>query len=709
MTASHFQTSIAAMIVGLVGALMTAPVAAEMPPTLSFGGTSGLIDMPSADQQGDGVLSVTSAHFGPISRTTLSFQITPRLSGSFRYTAIRKWDDVLASPLATNYDRSFDLRYQLLQETRLRPAITVGFQDIIGTGLMSGEYIALTKQLGKRLKVTGGLGWGRLGSYGSIGAPFGPRPTADVGLGGRPRLGQWFTGDAAPFAGIEYQLSDKLGLKAEYSSDAYTLESGSRQTFDRKSPFNFGIEYQLNKSIRVGAYYLYGSEFGLSAQLILDPKRRRTGGITGPGPVPVAGRPARGSVAWSQDWVQDSGATTALRDRLQSRLTADGVVIEAITLTGTTAQLRIRNGQLDNGPQAIGRTARAMAAVLPPSVETFEIVPVSNGVAMSRISVQRSDLEQLEFAGGQDALMLQRTEIAAISGALPPGAVMGVGLYPKFTWNLGPYLKTSLFDPSNPLRADFGVRATASYDIAPGLVIAGSISKKLIGNLGSSDRVSNSILPHVRSDANIYDAKGDPSLDSLTLAWYEKPAANLYSRVTLGYLEQMYGGVSTELLWKRVDRPYAIGVEVNYVKQRDFDQFLGFQDYAVFTGHVSGYYSFGNGFEAQLDVGRYLAGDLGATVSIDRTFANGWKVGAFATLTDVPFEDFGEGSFDKGIRIQIPLAWANGRPSRGNYNSLIRPLLRDGGARLNVDGRLYDSVREYHGKRLSEEWGRFWR
>ena len=270
-------------------------------------------------------------------------------------------------------------------------------------------------------------------------------------------------------------------------------------------------------------------------------------------------------------------------------------------------------------------------------------------------------------------------------------------------------MRTALFDPDNPLRINVGLRANLRYDIAPGLVFSGAISKKLAGNLGNSTRTSTSPLPHVRSESNIYDREGDPALDSLTLAWYAKPAPNLYSRVTLGYLERMFGGVSGVLLWKRVDKPYALGLELNYVKQRDFDQRLGFQDYSVMTGHVSGYYKFQSGFMAQLDVGRYLAGDFGATLSLDRELANGWKIGAFATLTDVPFDDFGEGSFDKGIRIEIPFAWATGKQTRKSYKNTIRPILRDGGARLDVDGRLYDSVREYHAGSLDSEWGRFWK
>ena len=79
------------------------------------------------------------------------------------------------------------------------------------------------------------------------------------------------------------------------------------------------------------------------------------------------------------------------------------------------------------------------------------------------------------------------------------------------------------------------------------------------------------------------------------------------------------------------DKRYAFGAELDIVQQRDYDQMFGFRDYRAGVGFVSGYYMFDNGINAELDVGRFLAGDYGARVVIDRQFANGWKVGAFAT------------------------------------------------------------------------------
>lgn len=702
--------SLFAAMTSVLALTVASQATAQDRPSLNFYGTTGLIDMPSGEAQPDAILNATSAHFGPISRTTLTFQLSPRLSASFRYSGVRKWDDVVGSRFSTYYDRSFDLRYQVFTETQYRPAVTIGFQDFVGTGLLSGEYIAATKHLTPNLKVTGGLGWGRLGSYGAIGAPLGNRDQIDVDQGGKFNLGQWFRGDAAPFAGVEYQAGDKWTLKAEYSSDAYLAEADQRQTFDRKSPFSFGAEYKLHESLRVGAYYMYGSEFGLSLQFAMNPKQRPMGGVADSAPDPIKPRPSRGADpdAWSPEWVTQDGAAPVLITNINKRLEKEGVTVEAIGYTGTTAQVRIRNTRYDAEAQAIGRVARAMTHVMPASVEVFEIVPLVNGVPTSKVTIRRSDLEALEFSPNAADAIRARTGFG--DGRTATGDLTyDPELYPRFNWSLGPTYRISFFDPNAPVQAGVGIRLAGRAEVTPNIVLSGALISPMLGNIGNTDNPSTSVLPHVRSEGSRYNSEGEFTIDHLTMAWYGRPAEQIYSRVTLGYLERMFGGISGEVLWKPVEGRLALGAELNYVKQRDYNQLLGFQDYGVMTGHVSAYYEVNDNYHAQLDVGRYLAGDVGATLSVDREFANGWKVGAFATLTDVSAEDFGEGSFDKGIRLEVPITWGIGTPSRNTIKSTLRPLSRDGGAKLEVSDRLYDTVRDYQGSSLDAQWGRFWK
>lgn len=685
--------------------LASDPAKAEMTKSFNLNGATGLIDMPSGETQDDATFSFGMAKIGPMTRATFSFQFSERLSASFRFNTWRDWNTLFPLEDDKKTDRSIDLRYQVLMEGEFLPAVTIGLIDMAGQGLMASEYIAATKSFGEKLKVTAGIGWGRMGSNGGIGQPFGARPTLTSSDYGKPHIDQWFRGDAAFFGGVEYKLNDRWTLKGEYSSDAYVMEDDERGLIEHDSPLNFGLEYQKGPNVRFGIYSLYGNEVALVFHLILDPKHRATGGVMGAAPVPVKARPPRGSNpdAYDTGWVTQPDAGSLLRKNLAKRLAADGIVIEDMAISADRVEVRIRNGRIDAGAQAIGRTARALSHVMPASVEVFDIVPMVNGVGVSKVTIRRSDLEDLEFAA--DNATALRDRVAITDAGQIPGYSLGTeDLYPKFRWSLKPALRMTA-----PSEGEVTARLSASYDLSPGLVFSGAISGQLYTTSDGSTGPSSSILPHVRSDSALYSS--DIALDRLTMSWYAHPAENLYSRVTLGYLERMHAGVSGELLWAPVDSKLALGAELNYTKQRDTDGGFGFDEYDfdIVTGHVSAYYDFGKGYIGQVDVGRYLAGDVGATLSIDRVFVNGWRVGAFATFTDASDAEMGEGGYDKGIRFTIPLNWALGNQSSNSLGMTLRPGGGDAGARVDVEGRLFPWIRDYHTGALDPEWGRVWR
>ena len=87
---------------------------------------------------------------------------------------------------------------------------------------------------------------------------------------------------------------------------------------------------------------------------------------------------------------------------------------------------------------------------------------------------------------------------------------------------------------------------------------------------------------------------------------------------------------------------------------------------------------------------------------------NGWLVGAYATRTNVSAEEFGEGSFDKGVTLTIPLRWSTPFETRQEIVVDLRSLSSDGGAFLNISNRLYPTVRDFDRRRLERSWGDFW-
>lgn len=665
-------------------------------------GLPGGFDTPSAFGLPDGVIGASTLFGAGGQRHSFAFQITPRLSAVFRYSMINDY----YAPGDALYDRSIDLHLKLLEEAGWRPALAVGVRDFIGSGAYASEYVVATKTITPTLSISAGLGWGRLGSSDGIGAMFGDRPLPSIVSGSPINHDRWFRGDAAPFLGVNWQVNDKLTLKAEYSPDGY-VDEVLLAGFDRASPINLGLDYRIGRSASVSAWYLYGSEVGVQFNLAIDPRRPPFPSGIEKTPLPVAPRPARSAdpVGWSGEWAAEAQVHPAVQAEVAKALAADGMLLESMSLSATTAEVRVRNQTYPTQAQALGHVARVLTRALPPSVEYLVLTSVANGMPTSSVTLSRSDLEAME--NGNSAALLPRATItdalAVNTGPLRPTE----GLFPRFQWALTPYVEASIFDPVDPFLADVGVAASARYEITPGLVLAGSVRQKVVGNLDQSTRTPGP--DPVRSDLVEYQRNGDLTIPNLTLSWYGRPAQNLYARVTFGLLERMFGGISGELLWKPVDSRLALGAELGYVQKRDYEQRFGFLDYTVVTGHASLYYDIGGGYTGQIDVGRYLAGDLGATLTLTREFANGWQVAAYATFTDMPGAGIDDARFDKGIRLTIPITWTTGKPTIASFSNTFGMSSGDGGARLAVDGRLYSTVRQSHMGELYDGWGRFWR
>ena len=166
----------------------------------------------------------------------------------------------------------------------------------------------------------------------------------------------------------------------------------------------------------------------------------------------------------------------------------------------------------------------------------------------------------------------------------------------------------------------------------------------------------------------------------------------------------MFSGIGGELLFQPAASRVAFGASLNWAKQRDYNKEFDHLDYSTVTGFLSAYWAtpFYN-YDLGVHVGQYLAKDIGGTVELRRTFDNGWSVGLWGTLTDVPFEEFGEGSFDKGLFFQVPFNIFAGENTRGFFRSRLRPIQRDGGQRLeDFSGNIWYDLRALRYDALNE-------
>ena len=122
----------------------------------------------------------------------------------------------------------------------------------------------------------------------------------------------------------------------------------------------------------------------------------------------------------------------------------------------------------------------------------------------------------------------------------------------------------------------------------------------------------------------------------------------------------MFAGVGGEILWKPVDQSWGarrgpqlrLAARLRQPRLRLLRLRRGDRAGLGLLGHRLVRHG-GAGRRRPLSR-RRLGRDASA---LTRRFANGWAVGAYFTLTDVTSEDFGEGSFDKGVSIEIPFRW----------------------------------------------------
>ncbi|NNU79398.1 YjbH domain-containing protein [Halovulum dunhuangense] len=693
---NRFRDSVA---VAALAAAAAVPASAQ---TYNLYGAPGLIDMPTAESLPDAQVGLSLGFLGETQRTGVGFQITPGVHGTLRVGTIQ--DDPSGTELSFE---GFDLQFRLIEENGMLPAIALGLRDFLGDGPYGAEYLVATKTVAPGLKLSGGIGWGRLGSSDGFDNPIGGNvrggPTTPSG---QPQWDSYFTGEAAFFGGLEWATPvDGLTLKAEYSSDAYAPEVAGG--FERDSSFNFGLTYAPNENVQLSGYYLYGSTLGVQLSLTGNPFDPQAPQDLGTAPAPVRARPddAPRGTAWAR--------STENRDRIIAAaakvLEADGILIDQARIAGDEIEIHIENTLIQREPKAIGRTARVLALVAPPSVETFRITPVVGDLPVNTVVIRRSDLEAQVDQPDAGMLSWQTTELENARASILGDDVFLAPEGPRFSWSFNPSLPVNLLDTDDGLQLDLLLSAQASYRLAPGLSVTGEVSRFLVGTDQKTVSTSTSTLPRVRSDSDLYWSGRDFDLNRLTLDWVAKPHEAIYTRLSAGLLERMFAGVSGEVLYAPANSDFAYGAELNYARQRDFEGAFDLIDYDVVTGHGSVYWDTGfRGIEAQLDVGRYLAGDYGATVSLARRFANGWDVRGYATLTEVGFDEYGDGSFTKGFEVTIPLGWTLPFETKSESRVELLQVDGDGGARLDIRGRLYDRIRDLDRRSLEDGWSAFW-
>jgi hypothetical protein len=632
-------------------------------------GTTGLIDIPTARFEKDGLFSVSASTDERHKQFSITYQATPWLQGTFRYTGFNEF---------FNWDRNYEFKARLWEEELYLPQVAVGIRDMVGTGVFGSEYVVASKRFGNT-DVTLGVGWGRLAGKGLISNPlkqindhFAIR-SAETGLGGEFSFGDFFSGpEVGVFGGVSH-VFESLPLTAmlEYNPDQYdrNVANGGLRP---KEPWSAGLTWHALTGVDLRLSLQHGDEIGVGFRSYLDSKDE-----------PPRRDPDRfiSSYYLSQSDLPPQINKEKWYDRLLYDVERSGLILVEGTLSadGNNAQLVVGNASYALWSDALARHTALADLHLPATVKSIYFVVEEGGHRTATVVVPRPSTSY------SDSPRVYLNQVRTLSGRTLETPQYRTGFVTgKINNALNIRSRFQLFDPDDPARYQVFADLASEYALSSHWAIRLSIAINIDHNFDESNRQqSDSVLPKVRSDVVRYLNQGDSGLEKLIVEGRDTLGRSTHYRVFGGYFETMYAGAGGEVLYWPHKSRVAFGASVAYAKQRDFDRGFGLLDYQVVTGHVSAYWAtpFYN-YDVAIHAGRYLAKDLGATFEARRTFRNGWQVGVWATLTDVPFEDFGEGSFDKGFYFQVPLDGLFGSKTRGRFATRMRPIQRDGGQRL---------------------------
>jgi hypothetical protein len=646
-------------------------------------GTTGLVDIPTARVAGDAQLKSSVAFDGLHRSFMLTYQATPWLETTFRYTGF--YDFFF-------WDRNYEFKVLMHQESQWLPAVAMGVRDAVGTGVFGSEYLVASKQWGQ-FDLTLGLGWGRLAGKGDFTNPlsfvadrFEVRPKTSE-FGGEFNIDTFFSGqDVGVFGGLEYSFKSwPVRAILEYNPDQYDVNvvRGRKPSLRPESPITVGFSWEPISGIEMLFSYQHLEDFGFSFSAVAD---------TAALPKARAAQVFESSVDLSVGALPSQINPKRWYDRLLYDVERSGLLLVSgrISADGRVAELAVGNKDYPLWVDALKQHLALADLHLPPSVNTIYFTLEDGGHQLYSVKMRRPSAAQ--SASGSAFASVDVLGARSDSGDMNRTSFVTN----KFNVSANISNRLQLFDPDDPARYQFYLDVDVDYNLTNYLVLKGSYGLDITNNFNESRRKqSDSVLPKVRSDIVKYLTQGETGLDALFLDYRRTLAPDFHARAFGGVLEEMYSGVGGELLYWPFDARIAFGLSVNWVKQRDFDKSLKHLEYSTTTAFLSGYWASPlYNFDVGVHLGRFLAKDLGGTLELRRTFDNGWQVGVWATLTDVPFEQFGEGSFDKGFFFQVPLDGIFGASSRTKYSTRVRPIQRDGGQRLeNHSANLFWDMR----------------
>ena len=669
-------------------------------PSYSNYGTIGLLQMPSARFHPEGSVAFTWSHNEPYLRGSIVAYPFDWFEASYQYTDVNNklYSDIKAFSGSQSYkDKGFDVKFRLHKESKYLPAVAVGIRDLGGTALFAAEYIVATKRI-RNIDLTGGIGWGILNNN-SISNPFGEistrfyqrgvNSTEGVTSGGELNTSSFFRGDKAGlFAGAEILIPKSKGLRLKLEYDATNYQEESYKPLQQDSKWNYGFVYPVTRGFQVKFGYTRGNtlNFGFSYSGIWGKKN------------PVVQKndpPKKIKNANTYKYVNSLDKINLYKTSLKYLKVKEKIYLQSANIDGNKLQITFTQNTHGSYPRMMGRAANILDQLAPDDINTFELTNLNAEMPLLTYEISRSDFNTYKKLKITEPLKSSSKIYKNNTPDIVDYEYQPITRLPLLINSFAPQLRSQIGGPDGFYFGDLSIAFHSETLLRRNFNILSVASIGLFNNFDDLKLASDSSLPHVRTDIVKYLKQSKKAhITRMQFNYFKNPFSSFYYKISGGLLEQMFGGIGFETLYRPFEKDYGIGMEVWRVKQRSYRQLFSFLEgdnaYETTTGHLNFYYKEPRSqVLIAIKAGRFLAEDSGFNFDFSRRFKSGLTLGAFFSRTDISYAEFGEGSFDKGWYFSLPLAMFQKKHSKQISSFGLRPLTRDGAVYLIHGHHLY--------------------
>jgi hypothetical protein len=435
-----------------------------------------------------------------------------------------------------------------------------------------------------------------------------------------------------------------------------------------KSKLNVGLRFKLLPAINLGVSYQRGDTFGVMVNLQFDlgkpiaPKR--------PDPprwTPVDRRPFRKRIP--PDMVE----------KIKTAIQEAGFKDVAVYTDGTNLTAEFENDKYLSNSKAAGRVLRILLFYSPVDTQKLSAILKRRKISILKVSVKPGHLEKYLFGEISEDIFFELVEVEVTTEEADAQPSTVIATKPDknidYSWGIKPNFQTYLNDLSGVFQFRVGVVPNLTSTFWKGGTATAWYNIPFYSDIDSDVSVPSDA---VRSDSYKY-LGSDLSFDRLMFDQAFRLTNKTFGRVSAGYLEFMYAGLSGEVLTFIGDGNLALGIEGDWVRKREPGTNLALMDVDKYD-IVGNLYYYLNPLDLTLKTqyGRFMASDIGWRFQVGREYDTGIKIGGWYSLTDTSdLEGFNKDYNDKGVFLSIPTTIFTTNETNKRYDYAISPWTRD--------------------------------